>query len=395
MYKRPIFNEILNRLTEPRQFIQVMAGPRQSGKTTLARQLLQALPDPSHYATADEPTLKDHAWIEQQWERARAGLRQTKSDRYVLALDEIQKLPGWSETVKRLWDEDSALELPLHVLILGSAPLLVQKGLSESLAGRFELNRIMHWSFAEMHDAFGLTLDQYIYHGGYPGAAALIGDRPRWSAYIFDSLIETAISRDILLMTRVDKPALLRRVFELGCSYSGRILSYQKMIGQLQDAGNTTTIAHYLNLLGGAGLVAGLPKYAGEQVRRRASSPKLLALNTGLITAQSHLSLKQARANPELWGRLVESVVGAHLYNAAAGKNMGLFYWAGRNRELDFVLARGNDLIAIEVKSTARKQRLPGITEFAKQFPVTRKILIGAQGIPLKEFLTAPIEVWF
>jgi predicted AAA+ superfamily ATPase len=396
LYKRLIYNEIRKRIDEPRRFIQVLSGPRQTGKTTLAQQMLKSLDWPGHYATADEPALKGPDWIEQQWEVVRTRLKiDTKSRIGILILDEIQKLPGWSETVKRLWDEDTFSELPLHVFILGSSPLLVQKGLSESLAGRFEIIHITHWSYAEMQAAFGFGMDEYIYYGGYPGSAALIEDRARWAGYIVDSLIETTISRDILLMTRVHKPALLRRLFELGCSYSGQILSYQKMIGQLQDVGNTTTLAHYLNLLQGAGLLAGLAKYAGEKVRQRASSPKLLVLNTGLMTATAYGSLENTRNNPKLWGRLVETAIGASLFNSVIGKNIDLFYWAGRNRELDFVLSRGSDLIAIEVKTTAHKTRLPGITEFSKQFHVSKKLLVGNQGIPLEEFLLTPVEALF
>lgn len=396
MYKRLIYNEIKKRIDEPRRFIQVLSGPRQTGKTTLAQQMLKSLDWPGHYATADEPALKGPDWIEQQWEVVRNRLKSdAKTRQGLLILDEIQKLPGWSETVKRLWDEDTFSELPLHVFILGSSPLLVQKGLTESLAGRFEMNHITHWSYAEMQEAFGFGVDEYIYYGGYPGSAALIDDRARWAGYIIDSLIETTISRDILLMTRVDKPALLRRLFELGCSYSGQILSYQKMIGQLQDVGNTTTLAHYLNLLQGAGLLAGLAKYAGEKIRQRASSPKLLVLNTGLMTATDYGSLEDTRNNPKLWGRLVETAVGASLFNSVIGKNIDLFYWAGRNRELDFVLSKGNELIAIEVKTTAHKTRLPGIAEFSKQFPSTKKLLVSNQGIPLEEFLLTPVEALF
>jgi predicted AAA+ superfamily ATPase len=170
-----------------------------------------------------------------------------------------------------------------------------------------------------MKEAFGWDSDQYIYFGGYPGAAELIDDHQRWSRYIIDSLIETTVSRDILLMARVDKPALLRRLFELSCSYSGQVLSYQKMLGQLQDAGNTTTLAHYLNLLEGAGLVTGLQKYAGQRVRQRGSSPKLQVLNTALMTAPSFGSLAEVKKDSDSWGRLVESTVGAALANGLKG----------------------------------------------------------------------------
>jgi predicted AAA+ superfamily ATPase len=395
MFQRPICNILLARIHESRRFIQALAGPRQTGKTTLAKQTMEFLDIPNHYASADEPALKDTTWIEQQWEIARTKLRLDASFKKALfVLDEVQKITGWSETVKRLWDEDSANDLPLYVIVLGSSPLLVQHGLTESLAGRFEIIPVTHWSFDEMNSAFGWDVDQYVFYGGYPGASELIQDHQRWSNYIIDSLIETTISRDILLMRRVDKPALLRRLFELGCTYSGHILSYQKMLGQLHDAGNTTTLAHYLNLLEGAGLLAGLPKYAGQKVRQRASSPKLQVLNTALVTAPSQLTLNEAKQNPEFWGRLVESAVGAALANGIRGKGIELFYWASRNKEVDFVLRRAKNLTVIEVKSGRRKTSLPGVEAFSREFRVKRKLLVGTQGIQLKEFLLTPPEQW-
>ena len=392
MFKRPIHGMLTERMSESRRFIQVLYGPRQSGKTTLAHQVMADLEIPSHYASADEPTLKDRTWLEQQWEIARLKV---ESEKYALfVMDEAQKIDGWSETVKRLWDEDTAQGLPLHVMLLGSSPLLIQRGLTESLAGRFEVIPVTHWSFAEMREAFDWGLDEYIFFGGYPGGADLINDQKRWSNYIRDALIETTISRDILLMTRVDKPALLRRLFELGCFYSGQILSYQKMLGQLQDAGNTTTLAHYLNLLEGAGLLAGLSKYAGQRVRQRGSSPKLLVLNTALMTAQSQFNLGEAKQDTDFWGRLVESAIGAALINGLRGENIEVFYWSSRNREVDFVLSRGKSLVALEVKSGRRKVTLPGIEAFSTEFRVTKKLLVGAQGIPVADFLLTPPPRW-
>lgn len=396
MYKRPIYHAVLKRLCEPRRFIQVLSGPRQTGKTTLSRQFMEAFDGYTHYASADEPALKDHSWIEQQWQVCRIKLASNDgSQKGLLVLDEIQKIHGWSETVKRLWDEDTHNSLPLAVVILGSSPLLMQKGLTESLAGRFEIIPVSHWSFTEMRDAFQWDVDHYIYYGGYPGAASLIDDEQRWSRYVHDSLIETSISRDILMMTRVDKPALLRRLFEAGCAYSGQILSYQKMLGQLQDAGNTVTLAHYLQLLQEAGLLAGLSKYAGQHIRQRASSPKLIVLNTALMTATSHTRLDKAKHDTDFWGRLVESSVGAYLANNIRGKDIRLFYWSSRNREIDFVLARSDTLVAIEVKSGRKKTNLPGMDAFSKEFSVHRKLLVGAQGMPLEDFFLSPPETWF
>lgn len=394
MFKRPMYTNLLNRLRDSRRFLQVLAGARQTGKTTLVRQVLDDFPGQGHYATADEPTLKDRDWIEQQWETGRL-LAGKKDKPAVLVLDEIQKIPGWSETVKRLWDADTFNKLPLQVVVLGSAPLLVQSGLSESLAGRFEIIRVPHWSFSEMQEAFGWSLDQYIYYGGYPGSAPLVKDPQRWRRYILDSLVETTISRDILLMRRVDKPALLRRLFELGCQYSGQILSYNKMLGQLQDAGNTTTLAHYLGLLQGAALLEGLVKYAGQKVRQRGSSPKLQVYNNALVTSQWDLSFEKARKDGSAWGRLVESAVGMWLVNATKGTQVAVHYWATGDYEVDFILVKGDKAVAVEVKSKARRGKLSGMAAFAKEFKAHRKLLVGADGIPLEEFVTTDVDAWF
>jgi predicted AAA+ superfamily ATPase len=394
VYERGQGGTLAARLREPRRFLQVIAGPRQVGKTTLVGQVLDRLDVPSVFVSADEPTLGDTSWLAAQWERARIAATAAGKSGAVLVLDEAQKIPSWSETVKRLWDEDSRARRSLKVVLLGSAPLLMQQGLTESLAGRFEILHLPHWSYAEMHAAFGFSLEQYLYFGGYPGAAPLINDPQRWRRYLLDSLIETTIARDVLLMTRVDKPVLLRRLFELGCRYSGQVLSYTKMLGQLQDAGNATTLAHYLDLLGGAGMLTGLQKYAGKAVRQRGSSPKLQVLNTALMIAQSGLSPDDARVDREFRGHLVESAVGAHLANATAGGVCELFYWRERNREVDFVVQTGRIVVAIEVKSGRAPNALPGLDAFVEAFKPTRTLLVGGDGISLEEFLTKPVEHW-
>lgn len=394
-YKRLIYKTIFQRLKEPRRFIQVLAGPRQVGKTVLARQVIENIGIPSHYASADEPTIRDRTWIEQQWDIARLQLSSEKGKREaLLVLDEVQKVRDWSEVVKRLWDEDTAQRRALKVVLLGSAPLLIQKGLTESLAGRFEIILATHWSYGEMSAAFGWQVEQYIYFGGYPGAAGLVEDENRWRRYIIDSLIETTISRDVLLLTRVDKPALLRRLFQLACDYSGQVVSYQKMLGQLQEAGNTTTLAHYLDLLAGAGMVMGLPKYSGGRARQRASSPKLQVMNTGLMTAMSTLSFEDARQERDLWGRLVESAVGAHLINNTWRTSTELFYWRERNREVDFILRAGRTAVAIEVKSGYARGTFPGMEALSRQFRIQHKLLVGAGGIGVEDFLLKPVAAW-
>jgi len=391
-FQRPQSVVLAARLAEPRRFIQVVAGPRQVGKSTLVQQVTEGLAIPVRQASADEPTLRGAEWIAQQWDVARLSIADARGA--LLVLDEIQKIPGWSETVKRLWDEDTRARRRLKVVLLGSSPLLIARGLTESLAGRFEVLPLSHWSFAEMHAAFGWSLDEYVFHGGYPGAAPLIGEPARWTRYVLDSLIETSISRDVLLLTRVDKPALLRRLFELACRYSGQVLSYTKMLGQLQDAGNTTTLAHYLDLLAGAGMVCGVPKYAGDVARSRGSSPKLQVLNTALMTATCGYTQAEARGDGEFWGRLVESAVGAHLANAALRGECTLHYWRERNQEVDFVVQAGRKLTAIEVKSGRAPRAHAGTAAFAKAFKPGRTLLVGGDGLALDEFLMRPAAHW-
>lgn len=391
---RPQARELTRRLKEPRRFMQVVAGARQVGKTTLARQVAARAGLPARYASADEPALRGAGWVEQQWEAARRLAAESRRKGALLILDEVQKVAHWSETVKRLWDADTRAGRRLRVVLLGSAPLLIQRGLSESLAGRFEVIRLPHWSFAEMRAAFNYSLHEYLYYGAYPGAAPLIKQPARWRRYILDALIETTLSRDVLLLSRVDKPALLRRVMELGCVHAGQILSYNKMVGQLQDAGNTTTLAHYLDLLAGAGLVTGLQKYAGKTLRRRASSPKLQVLNTALLTAQSDFTLAEARKNGEFWGQLTEVAVGAHLANAAACRDCELYYWRERSREVDFVVRAGRQLTAIEVKSGRARREYAGMTAFSDAFGAARKLLVGGDGIDVEAFLSKPAMHW-
>ena len=392
-YVRPQAVELRSRLREPRRFLQIITGARQVGKTTLITQVAEQSELEHRFASADEPTLRGPEWIAQQWDAARLMADHAGDEGALLILDEVQKTPNWAEAVKRLWDEDTRSRRQLRVVLSGSAQLLIGRGLTESLAGRFELLHLPHWSFPEMQDAFGWSLERFLFYGAYPGAVPLARQPARWSRYIRDSLIEPMIARDVLLLSRVDKPALLRRLFELGCAYSGQILSYTKMLGQLHDAGNTTTLAHYLELLAGAGVLTGLQKYGGE-VARRSSSPKLQVLNTALMTAGTRLTLAQARTDREFWGRLVESAVGAHLANAAAGGSCEVFYWRHRNREVDFVVRAGQAVTAIEVKSGRARQTPPGMAAFANVFQPVRALLVGGDGIPVEEFLSKPVEYW-
>jgi len=414
-FERAQINTLRQRLEEQPRFMIVVAGPRQIGKTTLVRQALSSYS--STFVAADQPISEsvdpfgagaatsvaqplagapaDAEWLVRHWTRARTSARALPEGRcFVLAIDEIQKIPRWSELIKGLWDADRAENLPLHVVLLGSSPWLMQKGLTESLAGRYEPIRMTHWSYGEMQAAFDFSLDEYIYFGGYPGSASLIRDEGRWRQYVRSALIHPNIEKDILQMTRVDKPALLKTLFELGCgAYSGQIISYTKLQGQLQDAGNTVTLAHYLELLSQAGLLSGLSKYAGQKHRQRASSPKLNAHNTALISALGGYAQADARNDRTYWGRLVESTVGAHLINTVVDGSE-VQYWRESPDEVDFVLTNGRKLLAIEVKSGAKFASPKGLEVFSEKFRDARRLIVGEGGVPLPEFLSCPADDW-
>jgi len=392
MFQRPYYSKIKQRLGLQRKFIQVLMGPRQVGKTTLVRQLLEKYPFPWHYASADEAT--QPLWLQQQWETIRIKAGSAGSKEVLLVIDEIQKIPDWSNQVKIQWDKDSFDNLPIKIILLGSSQLILQKGLSESLAGRFEVLYIPHWSYNEMKDAFGFTIEDYIWFGGYPGPSDLISDESRWKDYIRHSLIETIIMRDILLLVRIDKPVLLRNLFDLACSWSGQVLSYNKILGQLKDAGNTTTLAHYLKLLEGAGMIKGLEKYSPSAIRQRASSPKFQVFNMALMSALSSNQHKEIPGKPEIYGRWVESAIGAHLLNQSLTEQINLYYWREGNHEVDFVLQKGNKTIGIEVKS-GRNKLSTGIPVFSQRFNPTKILLVGKEGIPVEEFLTIPVSDLF
>ena len=389
VFKRDVTKEIYKRLSAERHFLQVISGPRQVGKTTAVLQVLADLKIPYHYAVADLPAPPPITWIAQQWDTARRKLE--NSDKAILVLDEVQKMAEWSEEVKRLWDEDTRLGRNIHVLILGSSALLIQKGLTESLGGRFELTRLTHWSWTECRDCFQWPLDTYLYFGGYPGASSLIAEEDRWARYIRDSLIETVFSKDILLMNRVEKPALLRQLFVLSCEYGGQILSYQKLLGQLVDAGNTTTLSHYQNLLESAYLIKGLSKWAGGAVRIRKSSPKWLPLTTALMTALLNRNFGDVRGDHEAWGRLVEVAAGSYLVNDASKTGLEVYYWREGNLEVDYVLRKGKKLLAIEVKSGRRRTSLAGLTAFTKRFKDAKTLIVGSGGIDIEQFLATPV----
>lgn len=387
MYQRSVLQDIIKRTNEPRRFIQVLAGPRQVGKTTLVKQLLQQTDIPNYFVTADDLYAADTTWIRREWGNARLRMLQHERKEMLFIIDEVQKAPNWSEAVKKEWDADGFTDTNIKVILLGSSRLLIQQGLTESLAGRYELTNVTHWSFNEMHDAFGWNLEQYICFGGYPGSAPLISDEERWKDYVRESLVETTISKDILMMTRVDKPQLLKRLFDIGCKYSSQILSLTKVQGELQESGNLTTLSGYLTLLREAGLLSGLEKYAADIVRKRASKPKFQVHNNALLTASQNASFEVLRSDPKEWGRFVESAIGTHLINSGLKHRFNVYYWNQGGFEVDYVIEKGDDIIAIEVKS-GKDSANKGLAIFDAEFHPRGIYLVGTDGIPLEQFLS-------
>lgn len=392
--ERSHLKTLLSRMSEPRKFIQVILGPRQIGKTTLVKQLMNQMNKPSVFYSADNQIENGADWINMVWQSTRFKQTQEESKEFILIIDEIQKIPNWSEAIKKYWDEDTWNNTNIKVILLGSSRLLIQQGLTESLAGRFETLYMEHWTYSEMKEAFSIDLDQYIYFGGYPGAHQLINDEERWKRYVSDSLIETSISKDILMLTRVDKPALLRKLFDIGSQYTGQILSFNKILGQLQDAGNTTTLSHYIELLSDSGLLGKLDKYAGNYMRKRASIPKFQVYNNALLSSRSNLYFDEVRSTPKLWGRYVESAIGSHLMNQAQKENMQIYYWRENNLEVDFIIERNNECVAIEVKS-GKASQTAGLKNFREQFKPKQILLVGKEGIPLEDFLAINTKILF
>ena len=390
-YLRKQYNTLKERIEESRKFIQVIAGPRQVGKSTLVSQVLRQIELAYMMEVADGVDSKDTDWIRRVWESARTTMQLRKEKVFLLVIDEIQKIDNWSDAVKREWDEDTRMGLNLKVVLLGSSRLLLKKGLTESLAGRYELIRLGHWSYLEMQEAFGFTLDEYIYFGGYPGPAHLIKDERRWKKYVKDSLVAPAIEKDVIMTSNIYKPALMKRLFELGCGYSAEVLSLTKLIGQLQDAGNVTTLAGYLEILNQCSLLAALQKYAKDDARKYNSIPKYQVYNNALMTAYKGRTFEKDRIEPRVWGRWVESAVGAYLLSMAEELEYQLYYWREGTDEVDFIIVTGGECIAIEVKS-GRRGMNSGLPKFVKAFHPKRSFVVGTSGVSLEDFLKSDLE---
>lgn len=362
--RRFAFKTLVERLNEPQMsFLQVLIGPRQTGKSTLIQQVAATWEGSKEIASADGVAGRGPDWIEFLWQKSL-----DKGEKTLLAIDEIQKVDGWSETLKVLFDKNRHHK-NLRVVISGSASLSLQTGLSESLAGRYEIIHCPHWGLDESQLAFNWDLNTQLKYGGYPAPAILIKDNERWCTYIRDSIIEPVLGRDLQRIVQIQKPALLRQLFSLAMRYPAQEISYQKLLGQLQDHGNTATIRHYLDILKGGFLLETLEKYSGSVVRQKGSSPKLIPMAPALIHAFT--DPETVDINPEWRGRVFESAIGAHLVRTGCE----LFYWREGDREVDFVAILGGDVVGIEVKS-GRRKRADGLIEFKKRFPDAKVIFL-------------------
>ena len=381
------YHTLTSRLKEPRHFIQVLMGPRQVGKTTVVKQVVKDINIPYSLFSADNTPTNDSTWISTVWSTARSIMKGRGYKDYILVIDEIQKIANWSEAVKKEWDYDTWNDIELKVILLGSSRVMLEKGLSESLAGRYEEIRMSHWRYNEMKDAFGMSLNEYIYYGGYPGAAGLIKDPDRWTAYISSSIVDATINKDILNDTIITKPALLRQVFELGASYSSQELSLTKMLGQLNDAGNTTTVANYLKILSDSGMLCALQKFSNDQARKRASAPKFQVYNNALHSLYAFNTLEELALLPKQWGRHFESAIGAHLASFAFTERYNLYYWRDNNMEVDYILQKNGKLIAIEVKGN-NESHTAGLDAFNQRFHPQSTIIVGQSGMSAEDFLS-------
>ena len=394
MYKRAEYQTIKSRLEENRKFIQVVMGARQIGKSTVVKQVLKDIDIPFQFFSADNVPATNTAWVSNCWAAVRS-LKENKGwGSVILVIDEIQKIANWSEAVKKEWDADTFNDNDIKVLLLGSSRVMLEKGLSESLAGRFEEIRMTHWTYNEMKECFGLTLDQYVFYGGYPGAATLLNDSDRFEQYIQSSIIDATINKDILMDTPIGKPALLKQTFELGAAYSGNLLSLTKMLGALQDSGNTSTLAGYVNLLNDSGLLCGLQKYSVDMSRRRASIPKFQVYNNALKLVYTPMTFEQAILDRKAWGHIFESAIGAYLVSQAFVHRFEVYYWRERNDEVDFILHKKGVLVAVEVKSNAEKTT-QGLEKFKQLFNPKASFIIGDGGISAEEFFSMDINKLF
>jgi predicted AAA+ superfamily ATPase len=374
---------LTRRLAEPAPGrLQLLTGPRQVGKTTLLLELAKENEPMTVYASCDGPEAALPGFWERLWTQAAEIAR--SQQKALLLLDEVQHVPDWAARLKAEWDRLRRHHTAIHVVATGSSALRVASGSRESLAGRFERLTLAHWTAVALRDTFSFPAaqvpDLFVRFGCYPGAVGLLGDPPRWRAYIRDAIIEPAVGRDVLAIGVIRRPALFRQVFVLCASVPAQIVSLQKLQGQLQDAGALETIAHYLSILEEAYLVTPVEKFSPRPLRRRAAPPKLVTLNNALLAALDPNGAPEASVEPEKYGRWVENACLAYAWNAG----QRIAYWREEPLEVDGIIEGSWGAWAIEVKTRPfPMEALTGLLEFCRRHPRFRPlVLTGAdQGV--------------
>lgn len=364
----PFAKELRISLEQPRPLIQVVLGPRQVGKTTTVLKFLKDHHQEGdyHYCSSDSLLAPDETWILEQHQKA---IETNPSG--LLVIDEIQNVPHWAKIIKRLWDDQKINDQNLKMILLGSSSLKIQTGLTESLAGRYEVHIAHHWNFCESQEAYNLDLEDFIVFGGYPESYRFIENVEKWSSYIKMSVVDAVIGKDILTQAKVKSPALFKQCFEILSSYPAQEISYTKLLGQLQGKGHVDQIKYYIDLFEGAFLIKALSKYSSKETLKRSSSPKILPLCQAFFGAK-----KFGELSSEEKGRAFEVAVGSML-NRLPGN---LFYWREGNHEVDFVLEQGKSLYTIEVKS-GKKRNTSGLLKFKSKFPQAKSCFITLENL--------------
>lgn len=396
MYKRKQLSVLESRMAESRRTIHVVMGPRQVGKSTMIDQFVEHTSVPYSLFSADGVGKTNTDWISEKWYEVRTKMMLYGENEHILIIDEIQKIAGWSETVKKEWDQDTRDKRNLKVILLGSSRLLIQKGLEESLEGRYETLKMGYWEWEEMREAFGFTMEQFIYFGGFPGLAPYINDEDRWRKMMEDSIISPILNRDILDIEEIRNPSLLRQVFEIGSMYSAQEISLNKMQGVV-NSGTVPTISSYLRILDETMLVKPLYKYDNSTIKTRNSVPKMQAYNNAFRNSYCQHTFEEAVMNKVEWGRQVESAVGAYLAGRSVIDGFQLLFWRDEKKnECDYVLKKGESLIAIEVKS-GHADNIEGYLAFKNRFGrnIVNSFIVGPEGLPLEDFFKLNIPSFF
>ena len=356
----PFLKQLDVNIAAKNSLIQVIIGPRQVGKTTtILNYLEQHLKNKAHYVSADQIFHSTPQWVEEQW---RFAHQQNK----MLIIDEIQKCENWPEIIKSLWDEFKRKKIELKCVLLGSSSLQIQKGLTESLTGRFQLIYAYHWNYKESHDGYGLNFEQYLKFGGYPGSYQFLNTQ-NWESFVKNSIVSTVIEKDILQYSTVKSPTLFKQAFEILISYPAQEISYTKLLGQLQNKGNVELIKYYIRLYEGAFLVRSLEKFSNKKIKIKTSSPKILPMAPCLY----FLNILDEYSSEER-GHAFELLVGTQLVRTGHE----LYYWREGKYEVDYILKKGKKIWAIEVKS-GRNKTTSGLQKFRDEYPHSSAVLIS------------------